>query len=94
MVEEKGLAPESADKIGQYVQHKGGRDLLEFLKKDDKLTANASAAAGLKDMEILFDYLEVFDVMDKVNSNSNKLVNHESTSINNFVLSLFFLDVL
>ncbi|RCI07024.1 Cytoplasmic and mitochondrial histidine tRNA synthetase [Rhizopus stolonifer] len=64
MVEEKGLAVESADKIGEYVKHKGGRDLLEMLKKDTVLMANANAAAGLKDMETLFDYLEIFDVMD------------------------------
>ncbi|OBZ91453.1 Histidine--tRNA ligase, mitochondrial, partial [Choanephora cucurbitarum] len=63
MVEEKGLAVEAADKIGEYVKHKGGRDLLEMLKKDDVLMANANAAAGLKDMETLFDYLEIFKVM-------------------------------
>lgn len=66
MVEEKGLAPEVADKIGEYVKHKGGRDLLELLKKDEILMANVNAAAGLKDMEILFDYLEIFEVMDKM----------------------------
>lgn len=66
MVEEKGLAPEAADKIGEYVKHKGGRDLLEMLLKDEVLTANANAAAGLKDMGILFDYLEIFDIMDKI----------------------------
>ena len=64
MVEEKGLAPEVADKIGEYVKHKGGRDLLQLLQKDETLMANASASAGLKDMEILFDYLEIFEVMD------------------------------
>lgn len=66
MVEEKGLAPEAADKIGEYVKHKGGRDLLDMLLKDEILTANANAAAGLKDMGILFDYLEIFDIMDKI----------------------------
>ncbi|KAI8992207.1 histidyl-tRNA synthetase [Pilobolus umbonatus] len=66
MVEEKGLAPEIADKIGEYVKHKGGRDLLDLLKKDQKLMGNVNAAAGLKDMETLFDYLEVFKVMDKM----------------------------
>ncbi|KAI7898520.1 histidyl-tRNA synthetase [Cokeromyces recurvatus] len=66
MVEEKGLAEEAADKIGEYVKHKGGRDLLEKLKQDTVLMANKSAAEGLKDMEILFDYLEIFEVMDKM----------------------------
>ncbi|KAG0162739.1 Cytoplasmic and mitochondrial histidine tRNA synthetase [Apophysomyces sp. BC1034] len=66
MTEEKGLAPEVADKIGEYVKYKGGRDLLDMLLKDEVLTKNKSALEGLKDMEILFDYLEIFGVMDKM----------------------------
>ncbi|KAA8910080.1 hypothetical protein FN846DRAFT_775528 [Sphaerosporella brunnea] len=63
MTEEKGLDPEAADKIGQYVMKKGGRDLLDDLKTMTELTSNASFAAGLADMELLIDYLEVFGVM-------------------------------
>jgi histidyl-tRNA synthetase len=63
MTEEKGLDPEVADKIGIYVQKKGGRDLLDDLKTMSELTSNASFAAGLADMELLIDYLEVFNVM-------------------------------
>ena len=63
MTQEKGLAPEAADKIGQYVQKKGGRDLLVALKGMPELTANPSFAEGLADMELLIDYLEVFKVM-------------------------------
>ncbi|KAF7722149.1 Cytoplasmic and mitochondrial histidine tRNA synthetase [Apophysomyces ossiformis] len=66
MTEEKGLAPEVADKIGEYVKLKGGRDLLQQLLKDEVLTKNQSALEGLKDMEVLFDYLEIFDVMNKM----------------------------
>ncbi|KAI5790948.1 hypothetical protein FPQ18DRAFT_367627 [Pyronema domesticum] len=63
MTEEKGLAEEAADKIGQYVLKKGGRDLLDELKTIEELTKNASFADGLKEMELLIDYLEVFKVM-------------------------------
>ncbi|KAI9472373.1 MAG: histidyl-tRNA synthetase [Benjaminiella poitrasii] len=66
MVVDKGLNEQSADKIGEYVKLKGGRDLLEKLKADPVLTANKSASEGLKDMEILFDYLEVFEVLEKM----------------------------
>ncbi|KAI8090763.1 histidyl-tRNA synthetase [Thamnidium elegans] len=66
MVEEKGLAPDVADKIGEYVKHKGGRDLLEMLLKDQVLMGNANAATGLAEMGTLFDYLEIFEVMDKM----------------------------
>ncbi|KAK4226956.1 putative mitochondrial histidyl-tRNA synthetase precursor [Podospora fimiseda] len=60
MVDEKRLAPEAADKIGQYVLLKGKRDLLEKLKKDEALTANASMQQGFADMELLFEYLDAF----------------------------------
>lgn len=63
MTEEKGLDPEVADKIGQYVLKKGGRDLLDELKEIPELASNASFAAGLTDMGLLIDYLEVFNVM-------------------------------
>ncbi|KAL2271117.1 hypothetical protein VTJ83DRAFT_488 [Remersonia thermophila] len=60
MVDDKGLAPEAADKIGQYVLLKGKRDLLEQLKKDEALAANPSMQQGFADLDLLFDYLENF----------------------------------
>ncbi|THH13504.1 hypothetical protein EW146_g6723 [Bondarzewia mesenterica] len=66
MTEEKGLDPASADKIGEYVKHKGGRALLDQLFADATLTANASAKQGLDEMATLLTYLEVYKVMDKV----------------------------
>lgn len=66
MTEEKHLEPTVADKIGEYVIKKGGRDLLSSLRSDPILTANPSASKGLEDMELLFNYLEAFDVLDKI----------------------------
>lgn len=66
MTEEKGLDPAVANKIGEYVIKKGGRDLLEELLKDETLTSNAAFASGLKDMGLLFDYLEILNVMPKL----------------------------
>ncbi|RUS22635.1 Uroporphyrinogen decarboxylase-domain-containing protein [Endogone sp. FLAS-F59071] len=66
MTEEKGLTPASADAIGEYVKFKGGRDLLERLVTDSKLMENESIKKGLEDMELLFTYLEVLGVMDKM----------------------------
>ncbi|KAF8066870.1 hypothetical protein FPV67DRAFT_1496776 [Lyophyllum atratum] len=65
MTEEKGLDPAIADKIGEYVKHKGGRDLLATLNADPVLTANQRAKEGLGEMGILFDLLEAYQVMDK-----------------------------
>ena len=66
MIEEKGLDPEVADKIGEYVQKKGGKELLDELLQDETLISNESFASGIKDMSLLFNYLEVFCVMPKL----------------------------
>ncbi|KAH7364544.1 histidyl-tRNA synthetase-like protein [Rhexocercosporidium sp. MPI-PUGE-AT-0058] len=66
MTEEKGLEPEIADKIGEYVVLKGQKDLLAKLKADEKLAANESMKAGIADMELLFEYLEAFRALDNV----------------------------
>jgi histidyl-tRNA synthetase len=66
MTEDKGLDGAVADKIGEYVQLKGSRELLEKLQADSTLMANESAKKGIDDMALLFDYLEAFDVLSKV----------------------------
>ncbi len=66
MTDEKGLDPKVADSIGEYVNQRGLRDLLSSLQSNETLTSNESAQKGLADMELLFNYLEAFDVLDKV----------------------------
>jgi histidyl-tRNA synthetase len=66
MVDEKGLAPEVADKIGKYVVLKGQRDLIEKLKQDEELAANPSMQEGFSDMDLLFTYLEAFNAAHSV----------------------------
>ncbi|OJJ82068.1 histidine--tRNA ligase [Aspergillus glaucus CBS 516.65] len=66
MVEEKGLDGAVADKIETYVVRRGGRELLNDLLKDEALTANESAKAGLEEMTNLMDYLEAFGVLDRI----------------------------
>ncbi|KAJ6606804.1 histidyl-tRNA synthetase, partial [Mycena sp. CBHHK59/15] len=55
-----------ADKIGEYVKHKGGPSLLDQLSTDEALMANASAKQGITDMGLLFTYLRVYGVIDKI----------------------------
>jgi len=45
---------------------KGAKDLLAKLQADEALTANASMKIGLQEMELLFGYLEAFDVLEQV----------------------------
>ncbi|KIO24607.1 hypothetical protein M407DRAFT_244389 [Tulasnella calospora MUT 4182] len=65
MTEEKGLAEEVADRIGEYVKLKGGVELIAKLR-ETPLSKNASAKAGMDDMELLFTYLKVFGVDQKM----------------------------
>ncbi|KAF2863439.1 histidyl-tRNA synthetase [Piedraia hortae CBS 480.64] len=67
MTEDKGLDAEIADRIGQYVTLKGQPlDLLQKLQADAQLSGNESAKAGLEDMSLLFRYLDIYSVLDKV----------------------------
>ncbi|KAG1750296.1 hypothetical protein EDD22DRAFT_916582 [Suillus occidentalis] len=66
MTEEKGLSSDVADKIGEYVKHKGGPSLLDLLKADATLMANPSAKQGITDMDILFTLLRAYKVLDKI----------------------------
>ncbi|KAL8714817.1 MAG: hypothetical protein Q9220_001330 [cf. Caloplaca sp. 1 TL-2023] len=69
MVEEKGLQEDVADRIWEFVQRKGGREVLEGLKSDESLQANESMKRGMDDMGLLFEYLESFGVLGKIEFN-------------------------
>ncbi|KAJ6494731.1 histidine-tRNA ligase [Mycena vitilis] len=66
MTVEKCLDEAVADKIGEYVKHKGGQSLLERLQADESLMANTSAKQGISDMGLLFTYLGIYGVLDKI----------------------------
>ncbi|KAM7417037.1 hypothetical protein PAMA_016919 [Pampus argenteus] len=66
MVNEKGLSEEVADQIGEYVRMQGGMDLAERLLQDKKMSQSKQACAGLSDIKLLFSYLQIFQVTDKV----------------------------
>lgn len=66
MTEEKGLSGDVADQIGEYVKLKGKHDLLETLKADERFMSNKMAAEGVKEMELLFKYLDAYQVMDRI----------------------------
>lgn len=66
MVTKKGLAPEVADRIGDYVQCHGGVSLVEQLFQDPRLSQNKQALEGLRDLKLLFEYLTLFGITDKI----------------------------
>ncbi|KAI9251426.1 histidyl-tRNA synthetase [Phascolomyces articulosus] len=66
MIEERGLPSHVADKIGEYVKLQGGKELLDVLSKDERILNNKTAMEGLEDMKLLYEYLEILDVQDKL----------------------------
>ncbi|XP_033631513.1 histidine--tRNA ligase, cytoplasmic-like isoform X2 [Asterias rubens] len=66
MIDEKGLDPVAADKIGKFVQMKGGPELIDQLLKDSPLTGSKAALEGLEAMKLLLKYCDIFGIRDKV----------------------------
>uniref|UniRef100_A0A8D2GBF5 histidine--tRNA ligase n=1 Tax=Theropithecus gelada TaxID=9565 RepID=A0A8D2GBF5_THEGE len=66
MVAKKGLAPEVADRIGDYVQCHGGVSLVEQMFQDPRLSQNKQALEGLEDLKLLFEYLTLFGIAEKI----------------------------
>ncbi|KNE73013.1 hypothetical protein AMAG_17223 [Allomyces macrogynus ATCC 38327] len=63
---QKGLDAAIADRIGTYVQRKGSKELVAQLREDADLIKSDRAKAGLADIELLFTYLDVLGVTDKI----------------------------
>ncbi|XP_017485010.1 PREDICTED: histidine--tRNA ligase, cytoplasmic isoform X2 [Rhagoletis zephyria] len=66
MIEEKGLDPAAADKIGEYVRLSGGSELCEQLLADEKLKAVPSAVKGLEGMQLLLKYSAAMGLSGKI----------------------------
>ncbi|XP_004477920.2 histidine--tRNA ligase, mitochondrial isoform X1 [Dasypus novemcinctus] len=66
MVAKKGLASEAADQIGDYIQLRGGVSLVEQLFQDPRLSQNMQVLEGLRDLKLLFEYLTLFGINEKI----------------------------
>ncbi|XP_069055503.1 histidine--tRNA ligase, cytoplasmic-like [Pleurodeles waltl] len=66
LVQEKGLTPEVADHIGDYVRQSGGLELIQHLQQDPQLSQNKQFLEGLSDVKTLFEYLELFGVTNQI----------------------------
>src|ERR1700761_8591867 len=80
MTEEKGLDPSIAEKIGEFVKptpsangtapsastKEDPRAVLQRLQASEALAANPAAKQGLDDLALLFQYLDIWGVLDEV----------------------------
>ncbi|KAI9342670.1 hypothetical protein BDR26DRAFT_933577 [Obelidium mucronatum] len=66
MVSEKGLDEEVADRIEQYVKLCGAVEICDTLEADAKFSSSKRAMEGVADMRLLFKYLDLFGVSNKM----------------------------
>uniref|UniRef100_A0A182PEI1 histidine--tRNA ligase n=1 Tax=Anopheles epiroticus TaxID=199890 RepID=A0A182PEI1_9DIPT len=66
LVEQKGLAEETVDRIREYVTLQGGLELVNRLADDEKLKCVPSAKEALNDVRLLFEYCNIFQVADRI----------------------------
>lgn len=67
-MEEKGLAEETADKIGTFVKHRGSpMELLSKLKQEgSEFLSNSNSELALNELEILFKALLKSKCINKI----------------------------
>ncbi|XP_028041049.1 histidine--tRNA ligase, cytoplasmic isoform X1 [Bombyx mandarina] len=66
MINEKGVSPDAADRIGEYVRLNGSTELVEKLLKDEKLSKVKAALEGVEAIKTLLQYCELFGIKDKI----------------------------
>ncbi|KAJ1807270.1 Cytoplasmic and mitochondrial histidine tRNA synthetase [Coemansia sp. RSA 2523] len=66
MTEEKGLDGAVADRIGEFVQLRGGAELLERLQSMPDLMRSEKAQQGVREMQAFFKYAEIYGVLDRI----------------------------
>ena len=66
MINEKGLAEEAADRIGEFVKLRGGSELIDELLSRSEIQANERAKKGLEDLKLLFGFLKLFGITGDV----------------------------
>lgn len=66
MINEKGITPDAANRIGEYVRLHGGVELTNELLKDEKLSKTKAAVEGLQGIKLLLEYCELFGIKDKI----------------------------
>lgn len=66
MINEKGVSPDAADRIGKYVRLNGSSELVDILLKDEKLSKIKAAVEGLEGIKLLLHYCELFGIKDKI----------------------------
>ncbi|KAJ2483104.1 Cytoplasmic and mitochondrial histidine tRNA synthetase [Coemansia sp. RSA 2131] len=66
MTEEKGLDGAVADRIGEFVQLRGGAELLDQLQSMPDLMRSEKAQQGVREMQAFFKYAEIYGVLDRI----------------------------
>ena len=63
----KGLTPEMADNLGKFVEYKGKpKELSQLLKDKEVFKGNKEGEETIKEMDLLFEYLEGLNSLDNL----------------------------
>lgn len=62
IIKQKHIEEAVVDRIGEYVNRKGGRDLLQSLSEDATFMANQRAKEGVQELLLLEEYLSYLQV--------------------------------
>ncbi|TPP61659.1 Histidyl-tRNA synthetase [Fasciola gigantica] len=66
LLEEKGLSPDTVNKIGLYVKMSGTLDLVDRLEADEPLMKQEVTREALADIRLLLSYCEALGILDHV----------------------------
>jgi histidyl-tRNA synthetase len=67
LINQKGLTEEMCAKLEKFVQYKGKPwEMLQRLKDENVFTGHAEGEETIKEMEVLFGYLESMKVLDRI----------------------------
>ncbi|THD27341.1 Histidyl-tRNA synthetase [Fasciola hepatica] len=66
LLEEKGLSPDTVNKIGLYVKMSGTLDLVDRLEADEPLMKQEVTREALADIRLLLSYCEALGILDRV----------------------------
>ena len=82
----KGLSPEVADRVYDYVGRRSEHKLLAKLQNDPSLASVPAARQGLEELLLLLEYCKAYGVIDKVCMLNNYLV---YVCVQKMILSLY-----
>lgn len=69
LIKDRGVSADVVAQIEKYVNCKGGLEMIENLRAENKLMGNNSVKKGVDELELLYKFCRLFKISDKVKIN-------------------------